>query len=94
MTITGVTDFIDQVIYIPNGSTVASVSGGEVQIWDISQAGQGEIINIYDNSLPLAFTPDGTYLYTIARTRRRVSDSSIVRIWDVTTGRLVGTLEH
>ena len=82
LTLSGHPRAVGDVAFSPDSSKIATLSGGEVRIWDISEAGFGEVLNIVDSSTPFAFTPDNQSLIT-------VSEDGIIKIWDVSTGNLL-----
>ena len=81
MTLSGHLKSVTDIEFSPDSQQIVSASD-QVRIWDISEAGYGEILNIADPSIPFAFTPDNQSLTT-------VSDDGIVKIWDVSTGNLI-----
>jgi WD40 repeat protein len=66
------------VVYCPDGRRLAASSLDGVRLWD---AATGQVLATFAQSQPisLAFTPDGTRLISISRTRREI------KVWDVFT---------
>jgi WD40 repeat protein len=92
LTLTGHLSLVEDVTFSPDSLKIATLSGGEVRIWDATAAGPGEVLNIADSSDPIAYSSDGDLLITISRSRSRANDS-IIKIWDTVTGELKETLD-
>ncbi len=81
-TLNGHLNLVSDISFGPDSAKIATLSNGEVCIWNISEAGAGEILNIADASTPVAFAPDGQSLIA-------VSPEGIVKIWRLQTGALL-----
>src|SRR5262249_18834135 len=90
LTLQGHTDTVFCVAYSHDGKRLASATKNQtVKVWELA-TGHAAItlrprVAVYDDVLGVAFSPDGKHL--------AATNSSNVRIWDVTTGNEVRLLK-
>jgi WD40 repeat protein len=78
LTLLGHPQSVNDIAFSPDSNKIATLSGGEVRIWDISEAGMGEFLNIADASWPTALYSETNTLVTFTR-------DGFVNIWDTAT---------
>ena len=83
----------DSLVFSPDGGTIASVSGS-IRLWDVStgeRVGQiyGENVHITN----AAFSPCGRMIANVQRYVAYSRAHTIMRVWNVSTGELLRTLE-
>jgi WD40 repeat protein len=72
---------VNAVSFSPDGTTLATLAGSEVRLWEVGTGAQRRSLPEHDDrAWCLAFTPDGRFLATGAW-------DSTVRLWDPVTGR-------
>src|SRR5262245_26676335 len=73
--------------FSPDGTLLAAAeSSGDIVLWDVTTAKLRHILKGHANTVTqLAFSPDGRTL--IATNTRLVNPASVVKHWDVTSGR-------
>ena len=87
-------DWVNSVVFSPDGGTLASGSGdGLVRLWDV---GTGELLAALEGHTntvhSVAFSPDGRSLASVARSSVN-SNHWRIRLWDAGTGKLLHVLE-
>jgi uncharacterized delta-60 repeat protein len=76
-------DPVEAMAFSPDGTTLATVSGHVVRLWNVLKAKELKRI---DNAGDLAFSPDGKILATVS--------GDIVRLWNVQTGKQLRIMDH
>jgi len=71
--------------YSPNGERIATVSGGQLQVWDITT--QKEVAEFGSEVHDVAYDPQGETILTGGY-------NNLAQIWDSQTGEQLMTLEH
>ncbi|MCA9945869.1 MAG: hypothetical protein KC449_20440, partial [Anaerolineales bacterium] len=92
LTLSGHQSILRDIAFSPDGSRLVSTSAGEARIWNITEAGYGEFLNIADSSYPIAFTPDNARLITNS-SDHFLSSGGTIKIWDVATGTLLESFD-
>jgi WD40 repeat protein len=82
------------IAFAPDGARALSVKGSRLGIWDVAK---GEILHgVQDDDYTFitaaVFTPDGCSVLSASRDRRN-REGRPLKLWDVASGRLVGSLE-
>ena len=79
--LTGHTDWIDNIVFSPDGATLVSADSNEtIRLWDVETATYSTILNSYDSEISkLLFSPDGKTLIIL-------DQDDHIRLWDVDTG--------
>ncbi|MAU01573.1 MAG: hypothetical protein CL608_30920 [Anaerolineaceae bacterium] len=86
LTLLGHPGSVEDIAFNPDSNKMATLSAGEVRIWDISEAGIGEVLNIADASRPVALHSETHTLVTF-------TPDGLVNIWDSATGNLLHTFD-
>ena len=99
VTVEGYTETVNQVVFSPDGTMIASagrdgVEGGSIRLWDaktLQNLATMRIGTVSDRPgvTAVAFSPDGTM---IASGRAGGVGGGSVRLWDAKTGQLITTL--
>lgn len=83
----GHTDYVNTVVFSPDGKFIVSASGdGTARVWEASTGREVFILRGHTNSVLTAiFSPDGKQILT-------GSEDGTARVWDATTGQLLSIL--
>lgn len=92
LTLSGHQAILRDIAISPDGDRLVSTSEGEARIWNISEAGYGEFLNIADSSYPIAFTPDNSLLITNS-SDHFLSSGGMIKIWNVMNGTLLESFD-
>lgn len=79
------TGSISSVVFSPDGTTLASASGGKVRLWDIDERKQVDVLNGNSMAISVDFSPDG-------RTLASGGYDGTIHLWDAENGKQVGLL--
>lgn len=90
MNVSGHTGYLRSLAVSPDGRTLAAGGGmydGNISLWNLDDGRQLRILQPNDPTdvTTLLFSPDGQTLATVT------AYSDMLRLWDVTSGRLIGT---
>jgi len=78
----------DFVVFSPDGSLFASVSGGTIRLWSVRSRMPVATLEHGGSVYLVAFSPDGSLLASVS------GGNKIIKLWDVKSGTLVATLEN
>ena len=80
------TEYVNSLSFSPDGSTLASVSQGEIRLWDVVSGQLKATLGEHTGgSGSVLFSPDGSTLASVSQGE--------IRLWDVISGQLKAILE-
>ena len=80
------TEYVNSLSFSPDGSTLASVSQGEIRLWDVISGQLKATLGEHTGGNgSVLFSPDGSTLASVSQGE--------IRLWDVISGQLKATLE-